>query len=90
MFTALILAGCSPALMYGAGERPVVDTSVQSFKPFLMDERDTCATQRAIAAHNSVYDTLKEGKERAYCAPCDCPKKYEGVFEERKARARVS
>lgn len=30
---------------------------------------DTCETQRDHAEHNSVYDTLKQGKQVVYVAP---------------------
>lgn len=32
---------------------------------------DTCETQRDHAEHNSVYETLKQGKQVVYVAPCE-------------------
>lgn len=60
------MAGCATPT-----QPPVVDTSLQSFKPIGYSTRDTCPTQKEIAAHNSVYDTLKSGKPTVYQAPCD-------------------
>jgi hypothetical protein len=62
---ALTVQGCS------THTQQVVDTGVRSFKPISSSARDTCDTQRQIAEHNSVYDTLKAGKQIAYVAPCD-------------------
>ena len=50
---------------------PPIDTSLQSFKPIGYSKRDTCDTQKQIAAHNSVYDTLSTGRDTVYQAPCD-------------------
>ncbi len=50
---------------------PPVDTSLTSFKAIGYSTRDTCPTQKEIAAHNSVYDTLKTGKLTVYRAPCE-------------------
>lgn len=36
-----------------------------------MSKADTCETQRQIAVHNSIYDTLKTGKSVVYKAPCE-------------------
>ncbi len=33
--------------------------------------RDTCETQRLVAAQNSYVDTIREGTELIYKAPCD-------------------
>lgn len=30
--------------------------------------------QRAVAEHNSAYDSLKQGREVVYKAPCDVDK----------------
>lgn len=70
---AMALAGCSTIPSFGtdAPKGRVIDTSVQSFRPIAMSRNDTCPTQRAIAAHNSVYQTIKTGKVVAYRAPCD-------------------
>lgn len=54
---------------------PPADVAVQSFRAIGYSVRDTCTTQREIAAHNSVYDTLKTGKAVVYQAPCERGKK---------------
>lgn len=60
----LALAACST-------QTPVVDTSLQSFRVISYSKRDTCETQREIAVHNSVYETLRTKKLTTYRAPCD-------------------
>ena len=87
LLVAVTLAGCARPPT-SAIKPKVVDTSLQSFRPIPMDDRDTCATQREIAGHNSGDDTLKTGKQHAYCAPCDCPKVYEQELKARKKAAR--
>ncbi len=57
------------------------DTSLTSFRPIGMSTRDTCQTQKEIAAHNSVYDTLKTGSAVVYQAPCERGKKTKGGAE---------
>lgn len=52
----------------------MIDTSVNSFRPIPYSRQDTCPTQRAVAEHNAVYDTLKTGKAVAYRAPCELTK----------------
>jgi hypothetical protein len=46
------------------------DSSLQSFKPIQASPKDTCETQKQVAAHNSAYDTLKQGKQVVYTANC--------------------
>ncbi len=81
VLATLTLAGCNPA-----PTSAVIDTSTLSFRPIPVDRRDTCATQKEVAAHNSVYDTLKSGKEVAYCAPCECAGRYK---RRKKAPAKL-
>ena len=52
------------------------DTVVENFDVIDFSTRDTCETQRRIAAHNSVVASLKKGRPVTYCAPCDCPELY--------------
>lgn len=70
-----MLAGCSTPTL------PPTDVSLSAFKSIGYSTRDTCDTQRQIAAHNSVYDTLKTGKDTVYQAPCERKK---GVSKEAK------
>jgi hypothetical protein len=49
----------------------VIDTGVKSFRPIKPSRADTCETQRQVAAHNSVYDTLRTGKRVVYMAACE-------------------
>lgn len=59
----------------------LIDTSLTAFKPIGYSMRDTCTTQKEIAAHNSVYDTLKAGKPLIYRAPCEGKVKSGGAGE---------
>lgn len=47
------------------------DASLKAFKPIQAHEKDTCETKRQVAEHNSAYDTLKQGKQVVYVAPCE-------------------
>ena len=63
------LAGCgtlTPALTKTG--------ALDAFEPITASPRDTCPTQRAVAEHNSRYDSLKSGKEVVYRAACDLAK----------------
>lgn len=73
------LTACALSLALGAcaaNEIPIVSTSgaLASFKPIPNSTKAPCEMQRAVAAHNSAYDTLKTGTERVYKAPCDVDK----------------
>lgn len=48
--------------------------ALEAFKPIPASPRDTCDTQKAVAAHNSAYDSLKTGKDVTYKAPCQVDK----------------
>lgn len=37
--------------------------------------RDTCQTQREIAAQNSYVDTIRDGTEKVYKPPCELDRK---------------
>lgn len=74
MPNAPMMCAASLCLALAACATPIsapTDSSLQSFKPLSSSKADTCATQREIAAHNSVYDTLKTGKQVVYSASCD-------------------
>jgi hypothetical protein len=70
------------ALAACATPTPPVDTSLTSFRPIGYSLRDTCQTQREIAAHNSVYDTLKSGRSTVYTAPCEKTRRPEGTGDK--------
>jgi hypothetical protein len=53
---------------------PTTKGALDIFRPLHSSARDTCATQKEVAEHNSRYDTAKTGKETVYKAPCDKPK----------------
>ena len=65
---SLVLAGCETLT-------PGVTSpgALEAFKPIASSPKDTCNTQRAVAEHNSRYDTIKSGKETVYTAACDTP-----------------
>jgi len=63
---------CAAVLLSGCATRTqTIDTSVEVFEPIRYSADDTCATQKRIAEHNSVYDTLKSGERVVYAAPCE-------------------
>lgn len=62
---SLALAACATPI------NVATDSSLQSFKTIQASPKDTCETQRQVAAHNSVYDSLKGGKQVVYVAPCE-------------------
>lgn len=55
---------------------PVVNSSgaLKAFEPIAASPKDTCPTQKAIARHNSAYDSLKAGKPISYKAACEAVK----------------
>lgn len=67
---ALALGGCQTPT-------PVLNSSgaLEAFKPIAASPRDTCETQRAIARHNSAYDSIRNGKPISYRAVCDAEPK---------------
>lgn len=73
---ALAASGCAGFFGTPTPKIKIVDTSTRSFKPHTARRNDTCASQREVAAHNSVYDTLKKKRRVVYCARCDCPELY--------------
>ena len=71
---ALNLAGCA------ALGTPIPSTKqglLNSFKPIRNSAKAPCEMQRDVAAHNSVYDSLQNGREVIYKAPCDLTRKTE-------------
>lgn len=68
---SLALAGCAAP----ATQIPLTETgALASFKPIPNSSRAPCQIQRAIAAHNSVYETLTTKREVIFRAPCDVDK----------------
>ena len=63
---ALFLGACSTS-DYALTTKVALD----SFKPIPNSSVAPCVMQRAVAEHNSKYDTLKTGKETVYKAPGD-------------------
>jgi hypothetical protein len=69
----VLLASLPILTLQGCATPTFVLTSLgaaDAFRPIKASKRDTCATQRQIAAHNSVYDTIRSGKEVVYKAHC--------------------
>lgn len=69
----VLLASLLTPILGGCATPTFVLTSLgaaDAFRPIKASKRDTCATQRQIAAHNSVYDTIRTGKEIVYKAHC--------------------
>ena len=63
---AVSLAGCA-----SAGQAVNVPVAVvDPFKPISSSCQDTRQTRREIAAHNSVLDTLRTGRDVKYGDPC--------------------
>ena len=62
---SLALAACATPI------NVATDSSLQSFKTIQASPKDTCETQRQVAAHNSVYDSLKGGKAVVHAASCE-------------------
>lgn len=50
-----------------------------AFQPIHNSRQAPCSVQKAIAAHNSVYDTLKSRKAVVYKAPCETDKPAQGA-----------
>jgi hypothetical protein len=44
--------------------------ALDAFKPISNSAKAPCKVQKEIAEHNSVYETLRGGKEVTYLAPC--------------------
>lgn len=70
LLAILPLAGCgTPTLGLSNGG------ALAAFKPIEASPADTCTTQKAVAEHNSRYDSIKNGKPTVYKAPCEVDKK---------------
>jgi len=65
---ALALTGCETLTPSTSSH-----AALELFKPIPNSAKAPCAMQRAVAEHNSVYDTLAKGKEAIYQAPCEQP-----------------
>jgi len=78
----VLLSGCATRMQ-------TIDTSVEVFEPIRYSAEDTCATQRRIAEHNSVYDTLRTGERVVYAAPCEIEAGSGDRAEKKVADARA-
>ena len=68
---ALAISLATLSLAACATPTPSLTTKValESFKPIPNHSAAPCLMQRAVAEHNSKYDTLKSGKLTVYKAP---------------------
>ena len=77
----LTVCAASPLIAACAGSLTPMsstDGALAAFKPIPNSRHAPCVMQRAVAAHNSAYDTLKTGTEKVYKAPakqCRTPDK---------------
>ena len=71
LFAMLLCAATLQACQTPGPPPQTADNSLRLFRPIGYSTHDTCNTQKQIAAHNSVYDTLKSGKPVVYQAPCE-------------------
>lgn len=67
---ALVLAGCETLTPSTSSH-----AALELFKPLPNSPKAPCSMQKAVAEHNSVYDTLAKGKETVYRAPCEIASK---------------
>lgn len=58
--------------------------ALDAFKPLRNSAKAPCEMQRDVAGHNSVYDSLKTGKDVTYKAPCDIDKSRIASVEQPK------
>jgi hypothetical protein len=65
----LVASGCSTPtpLLSDTG-------ALKAFEPISANPADTCGTQKAIARHNSRYDSIRLGKPVSYAAFCELKK----------------
>ena len=71
-FLAIGLSGCGT--QYTATDANKVADAIVHIEP---SRRDTCETQRQVAAQSSKIETIKQGQEVVYKAPV-CPKPEKG------------
>lgn len=71
LLSILALAGCSTPMSGTAEVRPKTKVVVGSFAPIAASPADTCETQRAVAKHNAIYDSIRTGRAVKYQAPCE-------------------
>lgn len=62
----LAAAGCASPII--ATDAAKVANAIGHIEP---SKRDTCETQKQVAAQSSRIDTIKTGKEVVYKAACD-------------------
>lgn len=48
--------------------------ALRAFEPISANPADTCGTQKAIARHNSRYDSIRLNKPVSYAAVCELKK----------------
>lgn len=67
LLTGLAMSGCAGSETLGPEtSRPLADLPRVTASP-----RDTCQTQREIAAQNSYVDTIRDGTEKVYKPACE-------------------
>lgn len=75
--------GLSLSLAACAGQETLIPLTeggaLGAFQPIQNSRQAPCSVQKAIAAHNSVYDTLKTKKAVVYKAPCETDKPAQGA-----------
>lgn len=62
------------------------DGALKSFKTIGNYATAPCPLQKEVAAHNSVYDTLKKKKEVVYKAPCEVAPELAAPTGEKKQK----
>ena len=67
---SLATAACSGSVIHTVS----TDGVLRSFKTIPNSKTAPCEMQRAVAAHNSAFDSLAQKKEVVYKAPCDVDK----------------
>ena len=67
---SLATAGCAGNVIRTVS----TDGITRTFKPIPNSSGAPCEMQRAVAAHNSAYDSLVRKREVVYKAPCDVDK----------------
>ena len=78
LFKLLPVFALSPAMAACVGSETLIPLTeagaLGAFQPIQNSRQAPCSVQKAIAAHNSVYDTMKTKKAVVYKAPCDIDK----------------
>lgn len=71
---ALLTTGCAGGSILTPSTEPApltTDGALAAFRPIPNSRRAPCEQQRAVAEHNSAYDTLKTGEKKIYKAPSE-------------------